>query len=116
MNATAIAALWLLEISVLGQAPPSRDWKAEQEWQAQVLKVWQQQDSLAAFAHLEKSGPAQAVSQRYGKLVQHLYLEHKDLPRMILAARAGLQFNLQQAQALDAQDERAAAQFRGQAK
>jgi hypothetical protein len=115
--AIAIAAVLsgLLLPSAFAQAPrsPVSD---EHEWQSSTLKVWAEQDSLAACAHLESSGQPAVVAERYGKLLQHLYNDRKDLPRMILVARAGIDFATRQAKALDATDEKAADGLRGQAK
>jgi hypothetical protein len=88
----------------------------ELPWQSSTLKIWEEQDSLAALAHLESTGQPAVVVERYGKLLQHLYNERKDLPRMILAARAGIDFAMRHAKAFDTIDPKLAAQLRGQAK
>ena len=90
--------------------------KEDAAWQQETLSAWTEKDSLAAFARLEASGPAELVAQRYAALVQHLYNDRKDLPRMILAARSGIQFALLRAQELDSTDAKRATQLRGQAK
>jgi hypothetical protein len=116
----AMAALIFVSLGgtrdALAQADQRRTMKEESAWQQETLSAWTQKDSLAAFARLEASGPAELVAQRYAALAQHLYNDRKDLPRMILAARSGIQFALSRAQELDATDAKRAAQLRGQAK
>jgi hypothetical protein len=90
--------------------------KERPSWQQETLKTWAERDATAAFEQLEASGPPEVVAQRYGALAQHLFNDRQDLPGMILAARAGIQFNLQRAKGLDATDEKSAANYRGHAK
>lgn len=84
--------------------------------QQETLRIWGEHDSYAAFAHLESQGTPEVVAVRYGKLLQHLHNERKDLPEMIMAARAGIDFALRQAKVHEASDEKATADLRGQAK
>jgi hypothetical protein len=90
--------------------------KEQPAWLEATLKTWTDQDASAAFAQLEESGAPGEVAQRYAALAQYLYNDRKDLTGLILASRAGIQFNLNRASALDATDERAAAEHRGHAK
>jgi hypothetical protein len=85
-------------------------------WLLEALTAWDEKDSQAAFAQLEAGDLAETVAQRYAALVQHLYNDRKDLPRMIVAARAGIQFALLRAQERNSTDAKNAAQLRGQAK
>jgi hypothetical protein len=116
----AVGAVAVISLVVVRDAPGQFEQrsavKEQPAWQQEVLKVWAEQDSIAAFAKLEASGPPELVAQRYGALAQDLFNDRRDLPRMILAARAGIQFSLQRARELDATNEKDAAQFRGHAK
>lgn len=99
--------------SLSGQVPKVKEQPA---WLEATLKTWAEQDASAAFAQLEGNSPPDDVAVRYAALAQYLYNDRKDLAGMILAARAGIQFNLNRANALDATDKKAAAQHRGHAK
>lgn len=111
------AAAWLGPIcAAQGQFEERSAVKEQPAWQQETLRVWADQDSTAAFTQLETASPPDVVAQRYGALAQHLYNDRKDVPGMILAARAGIQFNLQQARELDATDKKTADQFRAHAK
>jgi len=115
--AVVVAAAWLAPIcAAQGKFEESTAVKEQPVWQQETLKVWADQDSTAAFTQLETAGAPDVVAQRYGALAQHLYNDRKDVPAMILAARAGIQFNLQRARELDATDKKTADQFRGHAK
>lgn len=107
----AAAILSLAAGSAKGQAV-----KEQPEWLKTTLQVWAERDSAAAFAQLEACATSAVVSQRYTELAQHQYNERKDLAGMILTAQAGIHFALAQARQLDASDEKAAAELRGQAK
>jgi hypothetical protein len=90
--------------------------KDQPAWLQKTLKAWSDQDSAAAFAELEGSGPSILVAERYATLAQHLYNDRKDLAGTILASRAGIQFALALAKELDATDKARAAEQRGHAK
>lgn len=87
----------------------------EREWQSSTLKIWKERSALAALAHLEAEGAPAVVAERYGALLRRLYND-KDVPKMIVAARAGIAFALREAGLLEATDAKAAVQLKGQAK
>lgn len=98
-----------------GEEQPARA-KGPPAWMQEVLQAWSEQHASAAFAQLELQGSPEQIAQRYGELAQHLYNERKDVPAMILAARAGIDFSLRRAEELQGTNEKAACTLRGSAK
>ena len=60
-----------------------------------VIQLAQREDASTAFAHLESHGTPTQVAGLYSTLVKRLY-SNKDVPRMILFARAGIHYALAQ--------------------
>lgn len=83
---------------------------------AQALKIAQTSDVAAACDFLEQQGTPHQVAANYSQIVRNLYFQKKDVPRMVLFARAGLRFCLHRARVLQSTDPKSARIFKGTAK
>jgi hypothetical protein len=99
--------------TVLSQENTAAD---EQQILQAVLATWNEHDASAAFRQLESDGSPEAVANQYIKLAQHVYNVHKDVPKMILTARAGIHYTLDQARRNEATNPEAARTLRRAAK
>lgn len=61
------------------------------------IAIAEKEDVSAATAYLESQGAPLQVAENYSTLVKHLYMPGKDVPRMLLFGRAGIQFALTRA-------------------
>jgi len=73
-------------------------------------------DAFAAIEHLNKHANSLEVVEAYKGLVLKLYWDRKDLPGVILAGLAGLQYALSAARSLEASEPELAVQLLGEAK
>jgi len=79
-----------------------------------IITVLNTQDSGLAIDHLNRQADPAAVLDIYVKLVRHFYWTDKNLPLVVLLARAGIQYGL--TISATAADPELAGQFKGTAK
>lgn len=62
-----------------------------------VVQIAEEKDVSSALALLESKADALEIAQNYSLLVKHLYMPGKDVPKMILFGRAGMDFAVREA-------------------
>lgn len=107
--------IYILLLTALLQAEPAGAKPMTPEWIPAVLRDWSEHDASFALAKLEQGSP-EDIAGRYFDLAQHLYNQDKDVARMIVAARAGIDYCLRTAQDHASKDDKLALALRGKAK
>ncbi len=74
------------------------------------------QDAYVAFNKIEANGAPVQVVRDYMMFSRRYYTEHKDVARMLIFARAGIDFGLRHAKAVEQRDEKLARSLRAHAK
>ena len=62
-----------------------------------AVELAETQDTFKAIEHVQGEGDPVDVARRFSNLVRKLYFEKKDVARMVMLGRAGIQFALSQA-------------------
>ncbi len=64
-----------------------------------VLLILRESDSFKACEFVNSLGDSSVVAQRYSDLLRDFYWQQRDVPRMVMFGRAGIQYCLRQAAA-----------------
>ncbi len=82
----------------------------------QLLALLKSSDSYVAIEFLNQHEDLAAAAVAYRELLRHLYWEAKDIPRVIIIARAGIQFGLEKGATVAAANPELAYELKSQAK